>query len=211
MGTLLVIEGVDGAGKRTLTDKLVGAWRGRGLSVATEAFPRYGRSVTADLGAEALRGAHGDLAESVYAMALMWALDRHAARGELDELVRTHDVVLLDRYVASNAAYGAARLHQEPGDGFVEWVRELEFERFALPVPDRQLYLDVPVELARARAVARAQSDPTRERDAYERDAELQARTAQAYRQLSAAGWGSPWTTVDPDADAESLADGLLG
>ena len=52
--------------------------------------------------------------------------------------------MLVDRYVASNAAYGAARLHQDAGGEFVAWVRALEIERFGVPVPDRQLLLAVP-------------------------------------------------------------------
>ena len=80
---LIAIEGVDGAGKRTLTTGLRAAFTGAGKSVVTLAFPRYGQSVSADLAAEALRGAHGDLAESVYAMAVLFALDRAAARAEI--------------------------------------------------------------------------------------------------------------------------------
>lgn len=210
MGRLLVIEGVDGAGKRTLTDALVAHWRGRGVTVATDAFPRYGRSVHADLGAEALRGRHGDLAGSVHAMALMWALDRRDSAQELREMLGAHDVVLLDRYVASNAAYGAARLHQDAGGDFADWVRELEFERFGLPVPARQVLLDVPVELAWARARKRERSEPGRDRDAYERDGALQERTATVYRGLAETRWGGSWTIAAPDADRAVLAAELL-
>lgn len=53
---LIAIEGVDGAGKRTLTEGLRAAFQAVGKSVATLAFPRYGRSVTADIAAEALHG-----------------------------------------------------------------------------------------------------------------------------------------------------------
>ena len=60
---LIVIEGVDGAGKRTLTNGLRAAFEAAGKSVATLAFPRYGQSVSADLAAEALHGGHGDLAD----------------------------------------------------------------------------------------------------------------------------------------------------
>jgi len=51
---LIAIEGVDGAGKRTLSEGLRKAFEAAGMSVATLAFPRYGRSVTADVAAEAL-------------------------------------------------------------------------------------------------------------------------------------------------------------
>lgn len=119
---LIVIEGLDGAGKRTLTDGLRSAFEAAGKSVATLAFPRYGQSVHADLAAEALHGQHGDLSESVYAMALLFALDRAGAREDLDRLRSGHDVVLLDRYVASNAAYSAARLNQGGDGDVVSWV-----------------------------------------------------------------------------------------
>ena len=58
---LIVIEGVDGAGKRTLTNRLREAFQADGHSVANLAFPRYRASVPADLAAEALHGNHGDL------------------------------------------------------------------------------------------------------------------------------------------------------
>lgn len=80
---LIAIEGVDGAGKRTLTQALQTAFAADGKTVATLAFPRYGQSVTADVAAEALHGDHGDLADSVYAMAMLFALDRAAAIDEL--------------------------------------------------------------------------------------------------------------------------------
>lgn len=194
MGRLLVIEGIDGAGKRTLTESLVRSWRADGAKVATAAFPRYGESVHADLGSEALHGAHGDLADSVYGMALMWALDRREHRAGLRAQIAENDVVLLDRYIASNAAYGCARLRQSVGDGFADWVRETELERFELPVPDRHLLLAVPVEVARERARKREAEDSARARDAYERDEGLQERTADVYEQLAQAGWLAPWT-----------------
>ena len=207
---LIVIEGLDGAGKRTLTDGLRTAFQGAGKSVASLAFPRYGQSVHADLAAEALHGRHGDLAESVYAMAMLFALDRAGARDELAGLLDSHDVVLLDRYVASNAAYSAARLHQDADGEVVSWVAELEFGRFGLPEPDHQLLLDVSVELAAERARQRAADDAARARDAYERDGGLQQRTGAVYAQLAAAGWAGPWQVLGRDVDAAEVAAGFF-
>ena len=184
---LIAIEGVDGAGKRTLTNGLRAAFEAAGQSVASLAFPRYRHSVPADLAAEALHGGHGDLAKSVYAMAVLFALDRAGAREEIGHLHSAYDVVILDRYVASNAAYSAARLHQGADGEVVAWVRELEYERLRLPATDWQVLLDVPAELAAERAAQRADEDAARARDAYERDDELQRRTGQVYAALAAA------------------------
>src|SRR5918996_3546776 len=102
MGRLIVVEGVDGAGKRTLSDALCGALAARGAQVARYAFPRYDSDVHAELAREALYGRHGDLAASVHGMALLFALDRRAAAHELSAATAAHDLVLVDRYIASN-------------------------------------------------------------------------------------------------------------
>lgn len=206
---LIVIEGLDGAGKRTLGQGLQRAFEADGRSVTTLAFPRYGDSVTADLASEALHGQHGDLADSVYAMAVLFALDRAGAKDHIAALSAAHDVVILDRYVASNAAYSAARLHQGIAGEVVSWVGRLEYDRFALPRPDRQILLDASVELAAQRARHRAEQEADRARDAYERDDGLQQRTGAVYAELAAADWGGPWSVVAPDVEPAALARSL--
>lgn len=203
---LIAIEGVDGAGKRTLTSGLRKAFEADRKSVATLAFPRYTRSVTADLAAEALHGHHGDLASSVNAMAVLFALDRAGAKAEIANLLAAHDVVILDRWVASNAAYSAARLHQGADGTVVEWVRDLEYGRLELPKPDRQVLLAVPTELAAERAERRARNQADRDKDAYERDDGLQRRTSAVYATLAAVDWCGRWTVAGPDVDAAALA-----
>lgn len=206
---LIVIEGVDGAGKRTLTNGLRAAFEAAHKSVATLAFPRYGHSVEADLAAEALHGGHGDLSQSVYAMAVLFALDRSGARDEIGHLNTAYDVVILDRYVASNAAYSAARLHQGADGEVVEWVRDLEYGRLHLPSPDWQVLLDVPVELAAERADNRAQQEVDRVKDAYERDDGLQRRTGEVYSALAAADWCGRWLVAGAGVNAIALATEL--
>lgn len=213
MGRLIVIEGLDGAGKATLTASLVAALQARGARVDTLAFPRYDADVHAELARDALYGRLGDLGASVHGMAVLFALDRRDAASDLRKQLAEHDVVLVDRYVASNAAYNAARLHQDVDGEVVGWVRELEIERFGIPVPDHQLLLGVPREVAAERARRRAGTDPGRERDAYESDDALQERTDAVYRALAAASWLSAWTVLDGtrDADPAGLAGRLLG
>ena len=64
----MVIEGLDGAGKRTLAERLVHALDAK---VARFAFPRYTEDVHAQLVREALYGRMGDLAASVHGMAVL--------------------------------------------------------------------------------------------------------------------------------------------
>ncbi|PRY43866.1 dTMP kinase [Umezawaea tangerina] len=206
MGKLVVIEGLDGSGKRTLAGVLTRQLVERGARVTSRAFPRYGESVHADLVREALHGRLGDLTDSVYAMAVLYALDRQGAATAIRADLATHDVVLLDRYVASNAAYGAARLHEDAGGRFVEWVRALEADRFGLPSPDLQLLLRVPTAVAADRAARREQTEADRARDLYEADRDLQQRCAEVYDGLATSGWLGPWEVLDDTSDVKISA-----
>ena len=80
-----------------------------------------------------------------------------------------------------------------------------------VPVPDWQLYLNVPTDLAAERAARREAQDATRTRDAYERDGGLQGRTAAVYTALAAENWVGRWALVAPDVDPGELATTLLG
>lgn len=194
VGRLIVIEGIDGAGKRTLTDALDRALPGR---VTRLAFPRYGVDIHADLVRDGLHGRLGPFGAEVYGMAMLYALDRRAAAPDVRAALDSHDYVLLDRYVASNAAFGAARLHQSADGEFVAWVRDIEIDRFHLPVPHAHLLLRVPVDVAAARSAHRAQTEADRGRDSWESDGALQARVAAVYDGLAANNWLTPWHVVD--------------
>ena len=200
---MVAVEGLDGAGKATLVAALAGAAQRRGATVATHAFPRYDADVHAALAGEALHGRHGDLRDSVSAMAVLFALDRAGAAADLRAARAAHDLLLVDRYVASNAAYGAARRGEDADGGFVAWVHALEVERFGVPVPDAQVLVRVPGELAAQRVRDRAASDPTRTPDGYEADADLQARCAAVYDELVARAWLTPWRVAGAEDRAE--------
>lgn len=208
MGRLIVVEGLDGSGKQTFTRKLVDAVETEGARIARLAFPRYGASVYADLITDALYGRLGDVPDSVHGTALLFALDRRDAAAGIRDLLAHHDYVVLDRYVSSNAAYGAARLGGPDTDqDFPEWVRALELDRFGIPAPDLQLLLDTPVELAARRARQRAAADETRELDSFESDGGLQERTGRMYAELARAHYLSPWRVIQSDTQ---VGRGLL-
>lgn len=182
---IISIEGIDGAGKNTLV-RAIQAETG----AQTLAFPRYGESVHAQLAAEALHGRMGDLTDSAYAMATLFALDRHGARATLERFVDSAELLILDRYVASNAAYSFARTGDE---AIIDWVHDLEFGRLGLPRADLQVLLATSPETASQRAISRAEQDQSRERDRYERDGGLQQRTYAAYERLATANWAGDW------------------
>lgn len=198
MGVIVAVEGIDGAGKNTLSAALEKRLDDGGCAVVKLAFPAYGRTDFADWADDALHGRLGDVADSAWAMALLFALDRRDLRDEVMAAAESADVLVLDRYVASNAAYSWART----GDrAIVDWVFEQEFTRHAMPVPDLQVHLGTAVAEAARRARHRGHVDASRAPDAYERDGGLQGRVASAYADLAAEAWGSPWFTVGGDGD----------
>jgi dTMP kinase len=88
-------------------------------------------------------------------------------------------------------------------------VRRLEYERLHMPVPDWQVLLGVPPQLAADRAQNREREDGARRRDVYERDDELQRRTGEVYSGLAAAGFGGRWQIAAADVDPVALAGSL--
>lgn len=190
---IIAVEGIDGAGKNTL---VTAVRKETGADVL--AFPRYDDSVHASLAADALHGKMGDLTDSAYGMATLFALDRAGAVDKLRRFRDSRDVLILDRYVASNAAYSWARTGDE---GIVDWVAELEFGRLGLPEPDLQVLLSTDPAEAAERARRREAADASRTRDAYERDGGLQQRTFDAYVALAQRSWHSPWVMTDDSAE----------
>lgn len=197
---IIALEGIDGAGKNTLVQALIREIaKVDGITgVATMSFPRYEESVHAQIASQALHGNMGDLVDSAHGMAVMFALDRAEVGKELGQwATSTSDVLLLDRYVASNAAYTSART------GNVEdraWVADLEFEKLGLPRPDLQVLVDTAPETARERAAKRESLDASRTRDKYERDTALQDATFAAYVDMAATGWEGRWIRASESA-----------
>lgn len=197
---IIALEGIDGAGKNTLVQALIReiAQVDGITGVATMSFPRYDESVHAQIASQALHGNMGDLVDSAHGMAVMFALDRAEVGKELGQwATSTSDVLLLDRYVASNAAYTSART------GNVEdraWVADLEFEKLGLPRPDLQVLVDTAPETARERAAKRESLDASRTRDKYERDTALQDATFAAYVDMAATGWEGRWIRASESA-----------
>jgi len=84
-----------------------------GLRAETISFPRYGHTFFSASIAEYLNGQFSGVEHTApHLAALLFAGDRFESRDLLFQADATHDVVILDRYVASNMAYQSARLNE---------------------------------------------------------------------------------------------------
>lgn len=201
---IIAVEGIDGAGKNTLVTAVTNQLRSQGHSVSSMTFPAYRQTIFADFADQALHGQLGDTADSAWAMALLFALDRKERREAIVDAARENDVLIIDRYVASNAAYSLART-QDPA--VVGWIEKTEFGDFQLPLPDVQVCLATSVGVAADRARKREASDVQRTRDAYEKDSSLQERTLAAYQKFAEGSWQSPWLMLTGDDGADRLVE----
>lgn len=192
-GRFIAIEGIDGSGT-TLQTRAVGDWlTARGHRVLETREPSTGA-----IGALARQrlSVHAD-ADPI-TLALLFAADRldHIAR-EVAPALAAGAVVLTDRYLMSSLAYQALDCDQA-------WVRQIN--RHA-PPPDLTLVLDVPADVAFARAQRRtAGGGSVAERfDALE----LQRRLADHYRRLHDDPDLGPMVVVDGDRPPGAVTDEL--
>lgn len=200
---LIAIEGIDGAGKRTLTEAIAGLLAGRGLTCAATSFPQYGRTRAARGVQELLNLEPEELARIEPREAAAWyALDRFESRGLLAGLRAGHDVVLIDRWIASNIAYQRARAPAAEGPGLEAWILELETGLYGLPVPDATVLVATP-ETAAADLIRRKGGRDYTDKafDALEANRALQARVLATYHDLAARGVLGRWIVLHPVRD----------
>ncbi len=139
-GKLIVIEGIDGAGKRTQANLLARAFQQRGVPFVRFSFPRY-ESSFGRLIARFLNGEFGPLpAVDAHFSAVLYAGDRFEAKPELEAALNAGQAVVTDRYIASNLAHQAARVPAERRPEFILWLRQLEYGIYRLPAEDLVIY-----------------------------------------------------------------------
>jgi dTMP kinase len=196
-GTLITLEGIDGAGKTTLARGMRAALVQRGVDVQLLREPG---GVAAS---ERIRELVHDPAQEIGARAeaLLYA----AARAQLVEqrlrpLLEAGAFVLLDRFVDSSLVYqGAGR---ELGIDAVRAINAFATDGLA---PDRTLLLDLAPALARGRSDEREAAPDRIEREGEE----FFARTAAAYRRLAEADPERIRVIDAAEPPAELLAAGL--
>ncbi|MGN0195132.1 MAG: dTMP kinase [Candidatus Cryptobacteroides sp.] len=158
---LIVIEGLDGAGKSTQVSMLRKYLEERCGEVEYIHFPRYDAPVYGDLIGRFLRGDFGDIGEvHPQLVALLYAEDRRDAVPAMRAALDSGKCILLDRYVYSNIAYQCAKLsNPEEASALRKWIFETEYGAFGLPVPDLNLFLDVPVSFVEKKLSSSRQGD----------------------------------------------------
>ena len=206
MGLLLEIEGIDGSGKGTQAARLADRARAAGRTVASFSFPTYDGNPFANAVSGYLNGEFGSADEVHPELAsLLYAADRFHAKPRIVEAIAAHDLVILDRYVASNAAHQGAKLQGDRRRRLLDWLELVEYAEFALPRPDLVILLDTPVAVARTLVARKGERGyTTLEADIHEADAEHTRATRDVYLELAERG---NWTIVSTVGDDGELRD----
>ena len=185
-GKFIVLEGIDGSGKRTQLDLLAPALAARGMAVTQMSFPHYD-GFFGKLVARYLNGEFGSLVDvDPHFSALLYAGDRLEARTRIESALSAGQTVLADRYIGSNLAHQGARVPREKREEFLAWLQQLEYGIYALPAEDLVIYLRLPVaEAHRLVGEKAARGYTKRQRDLQEADlAHLEA-AAEVYDDLA--------------------------
>ena len=145
MKKLIVVDGVDSSGKETNTNYIYELLKSMGENVIRLSFPDYD-SPSSSLVKMYLGGEFGDNPSDVnaYAASVFYAADRYASYKTSWE--NFDGIIVADRYTTSNMVHQAAKIADETEKNqFLDWLEDLEYEKFGIPRPDKIIFLNMPV------------------------------------------------------------------
>lgn len=146
-GKIIVIDGVDSSGKESQTLKLYDRLKEEKYNIRKISFPNYDSQASA-LVKMYLNGDFGKDPNDVdcYIASTFYAVDRYASyKTDWGTFYENGGIILCDRYTTSNMVHQAAKLSSyEEKNKFLDWLWDLEYKLYKLPVPDCVLFLDMP-------------------------------------------------------------------
>jgi dTMP kinase len=91
---------------------------------------------------------------------MLYAGDRKDAADLIRSWLKSGNMVLLDRYTYSNIAYQCAKLKDARAqDELMNWILDLEFRHFGIPLPDLNIFLDVPFSFTQKKLLSSRSGD----------------------------------------------------
>ncbi len=183
-----MIEGTDGSGKGTQTQLLFDRLKQEGHKVEQISFPQYGeRSCT--MVEDYLNGKFGTAEEvGPYQASIFFATDRFAAAPKIRASLAAGNIVIANRYVASNMGHQGGKIdNPEERNAYFDWNYHLEYTLFGIPKPTINVLLHMPAEVAQAlvdKKEARAYLDG-KKRDIHEDNIDHLKKAEQAYLDIA--------------------------
>lgn len=149
MGKLIVIDGTDGSGKQTQMEMLENNLQKCEIDYRKVSFPNYD-SPSSSLVKMYLSGEFGTDADKIspYIASTFYAADRYATyKKELEEYYENGGLILADRYTTANMVHQAGKIKdRQERKKFLDWLWDLEFNLYKIPVPTKVFFLNMPLE-----------------------------------------------------------------
>ena len=148
-GKLFVIEGLDGCGKSTQLEMLK---EKAADDIRFISFPNYD-SASGEIIKDYLSGkfCEENGRTGAYTAGSFYAIDRYIS------------------YTSSNAIYQMAKLEKSHWDEYLSWLEDYEYDKFAIPRPEKIIFLDMPIEVSQKLLSARYGGDEAK-KDIHERN-----------------------------------------
>jgi len=145
-GKFIVIDGTDGSGKATQTELLSQKLKKDGFKIKLADFPQYYKSFFGKMVGRFLAGEFGGLNDvDPYLASVLYAGDRWEASKKIYQWLKAGNIIISNRYTASNMAHQGAKFSQSyKRKKFLSWLGEMEFKIFGIPREDLLIFLDVP-------------------------------------------------------------------
>lgn len=180
-GKLIVIEGLDGSGKATQSEKTAEYLRAKGVNVMKVSFPDYS-SASSSLIKMYLAGEFGTDPDSVnpYAASSFYACDRYASyKRNWEQIYKNGGIIIADRYTTSNGIHQCSKLPCGEWDEFLNWLFSYEYGLMGIPEPDVVIYLRVDPDISQ-RLMSRRYKNDESKKDIHERNLEYLQRSGAA-------------------------------
>ena len=147
-GKLIVIEGIDGSGKKTQLQLLLNYLNKNNIDCLSFDFPQYEKSFFGNFAGRFLNGEFGHFSRiNPYLASFPYAADRWQVKDKLWKAINNNQFVICNRYTPS-AIYQAAKVKPPQRKKFLNWVETMEYEVFGIPKPDLIVFLYVPLAFA---------------------------------------------------------------
>ncbi len=187
MTKFIVIEGIDGTGKKTQYDLLIKYIKNAlNKPVLELVFPQYGKQ-SATYVERYLNGTYGSNVHPDLA-SMLYAFDRWQSKEKVDEFSSKNPdgYIIANRYIVSTLAHQGGKITtSDERKRFYNEQLDLEFNQFGIKKPDMNYVMLLPEEIAQKNVDNKQKREYTdKKRDIHEADLDHLKNAANAYREV---------------------------
>lgn len=172
MGRIIVIDGIDGCGKATQTERIYNLLKEQGKKVKKISFPDYDSKSSGPVKMY-LNGEIKQNAEELnpYFCSMLYAVDRGIQwYKEIEKWYNEGYIVLCDRYLSANIIYqGAKAKTLKDKRKLFDWIYKTECDYMGIPEEEITVCLTLPLEVSKKLLEKRYNNDESK-KDLHEKD-----------------------------------------